>query len=83
MVGMLLRWKWKGEKKSNSKKERTKESNSQTDLILYHSKITERKKSTTSQVHIHIPTSYKYVQRYKYTRDIYLPTSYLLNIISR
>lgn len=47
--------------------------------IIYHSRLPNNTKeqSTTG---IHIPTSYKSVQRYKYTRDTYLPTSYLLDI---
>lgn len=68
---MLLRWRWKGEKKGGEEEEEIRKP------IIYHSQTTRRKK--VQHVYIYLHHTSTYVQRYKYTRDIHLPSSFLLS----
>lgn len=74
---MLLRWKWKGEKKGE-KRSREREKDTR-ERIIYHSRLPNNtKEKSTTCIHIpEVPTSYKSVQS---SIQIYrrYPPSYLL-----
>lgn len=73
VVGMEME---RGEEGGRRDREREKDTR---ERIIYHSRLPNNRKEK-STTYIHIPTSYKSVQRYKYTGDVHLPSSYLLDI---
>lgn len=77
MVGVLVRWRWKGEKKGE-KKSREREKDTR-ERIIYHFRLPNntKEKSTTC---IQIPTSYKYICTEIQIYQRYLPQPSLLDI---